>query len=116
MRKNNLLFPLYIVAFLLFQSCDKIISKDPLKNTNWELTYFWAFSNDGTSNLEFKRKNVVISGDYKGIYTIIEDQVSWTLDSEMESKFEGTFQDNKMSGSMTNNFGNFGGWSAIKIE
>jgi len=113
---NKTFIPIFIIALLLVQSCDKNISKDPLKNTEWELSYFWTFSNGGTTNLEFKRKNIVISGDYKGTYTIIDDQVSWTLESDMDSKFEGIIQTDKMSGSMTNNFGNYGSWSAIKNE
>ncbi len=106
----------HLFSVFLLMSCEKDFPKDQLKNTIWEMEYSWVFSNDGKVNLEFKMFNKVSSGDYKGTYTVFEDQVNWVLESKMESKYTGTINGNRMSGSMSNNFGNYGFWSAVLIE
>jgi len=113
-------FRLYLI-FILFActaliSCEKQNIDNPLKNTNWKMDYFWVFSSSGSVNLEFKRDYRVISGDYEGTYSIFDGNVTWTLKSDMDPLFEGSINGNVMSGSMSNNFGNFGSWSAVRIQ
>ncbi len=87
----------------------------------WTLSFNWELTPDGSVDIDFlgdkKSGDVHLFGSKTGTYTVDSKDVSFTVGagSATVATFIGKFSDKThLSGTMTNNEGNSGTWTAVK--
>jgi len=85
----------------------------------WTLSFNWELTPDGSTEIEFlgdkKSGDVHLFGSKTGTYTVDSKDVTFTVGTGTVATFIGKFTDKtRLSGTMTNNEGNSGTWTAVK--
>ncbi len=85
----------------------------------WDLSFNWEDGTDGTTEIDFrgdKKSGDVYMLDVKfGTYTVDGKEVEWIISFIATATYVGKFTDKThMSGTMSNNLGDSGTWTAVK--
>jgi hypothetical protein len=85
----------------------------------WTVSYNWELTPDGSTDIIFigdkKSGTISLYGSSMGTYTVDGKNVTFVINSTAVATFVGVFSDKThMNGTMTNDEGNSGTWTAVK--
>jgi len=99
------------ILVLLISSCNNFVAEEKIAGTNWKINYNWIIGGSGSADIYFFKDG---STDWGGTWTQEEEHVQWKYTTTKTVTYTGTISNKQMTGTMINDKGDSGTWTATK--